>query len=378
MKNNKKLKLAFCLFKYFPFGGLQVDFMNIAKECMARGHKVVAYTISWEGARLEGLETILLPVSGVTNHARYQSFSEGVHEHIRGKDFDVLVGFNKMPGLDVYYAADVSYAAKMMERNRLHRYTPRYRTLMALERGVFDKESGTKVILLTEKEKAFYMDYYGTSAERFHLMPPGISKAFLPPADAGEIRARKREELGIEQEKTVLLMVCTNFKIKGVARAIRALAALPPDVSGKTVLLVVGKDNPRQYSRLAGKMKVLVQVRFIGARDDVPHLLMAADFLIHPASIENTGTVIVEALAANVPVLTTDICGYGSHVTQAGGGLLVGSPFDQDELNKALVFMLTSGKAKKWRANCKKYIEGADIFSRTQKVVDVIEKVIRS
>ncbi len=375
MKTTKKLKLAFCLFKYFPFGGLQVNFINIAKECMNRGHKVVAYTISWEGERPEGLEIILVPVSCMTNHARYKSFSKLVHDRIRGENYDVLVGFNKMPGLDVYYGADVSYAAKMMERSRLHRYTPRYRTLMALERSVFDKEAETKILLLTEKEKAFYMDYYGTAAERFHLMPPGISQACLPPADADEIRARKREELGIEPEKTVLLMVCTNFKIKGVARAIRALAALPPEVSRNAVLLVVGKDNPRQYSRLAGRMKVLDQVRFIGARDDVPHLLMATDFLIHPASVENTGTVIVEALAANVPVLTTDICGYGFHVTRAGGGQVVGSPFDQDELNRALLFMLTSNRAKKWRANCKQYIEDADIFSRAQKAADVIEKV---
>ncbi|MGM0655260.1 MAG: glycosyltransferase family 1 protein, partial [Thermodesulfobacteriota bacterium] len=137
MKTTKKLKLAFCLFKYFPFGGLQVNFINIAKACMNRGHKVVAYTISWEGERPEGLEIIRLPVSGVTNHRRYKSFSKLLHDRIRGANYDVLVGFNKMPGLDVYYGADVSYAAKMMERSRLHRYTPRYRTLMALERAVF-------------------------------------------------------------------------------------------------------------------------------------------------------------------------------------------------------------------------------------------------
>ena len=376
MKMNKQLKLAFCLFKYFPFGGLQVNFINIAKECMARGHKVVAYTISWEGETPEGLEVILLPVSGVTNHARYRSFSKLVHGHVRGANYDALVGFNKMPGLDVYYGADVSYAAKMKERSRFHRYTGRFRTLMALERAVFDKGSKTEILLLTEKEKHFYMDYYETGDHRFHLMPPGISRTCLPPADAGKIGAGKREELSIGQDKTVLLMVCTNFKIKGVARAIRAVSALPPEILRKTELLVVGKDNPRQYSRLAKQLKVLEQVRFIGARSDVPQLLMAADYLIHPASIENTGTVIVEAMAANVPVLTTDICGYSFHVTRADGGKVVGSPFNQEELNRALHSMLTSNLSNTWRANCKNYIEQTDIFSRSKKASDIIEKVV--
>ncbi|WP_175530223.1 glycosyltransferase family 4 protein [Desulfobacula phenolica] len=372
---NKKLKLAFCLFKYFPFGGLQGDFMGIAKECMDRGHKVVAYTISWEGKKPEGLEVRLLPVSGMTNHARYKSFAQLVHEYVKGESYDVLVGFNKMTGLDVYYAADVSYAAKMMERSRLHRYTPRYRTLMALERAVFDKGSKTEILLLTEKEKNFYMDYYGTTAERFHLMPPGISRAFLPPVNADKIGDEKREELLIGREKTVLLMVCTNFKIKGVARAIRAVSALPPEILRESVLLVVGKDNPRHYSHLAKQLKVLEQVRFIGTRSDVPQLLMAADFFIHPASVENTGTVIIEALAANVPVLTTDICGYSFHVTCAQGGQVVRDPFNQEELNQALSFMLTSDQRNVWQANCKKYIEHTDIFSRSQKVADFIEKV---
>lgn len=372
---NKPLKLAFCLFKYFPFGGLQVNFINIARECMARGHRVVAYTISWEGEKPEGLEVRLLKVSGLTNHARYKSFSQLLHGHLQGNNYDALVGFNKIPGLDLYYCADVSYAAKMKKRSKLHRYTGRYRTLMALERAVFEKESRTEILLLTEKEKQFYRDYYETAGHRFHLMPPGISRACLPPVNSDEIRSEKREALNISKENNVLLMVCTNFKIKGVARAIRALSTLPAEILSKTLLIIVGKDNPSQYNRLAKQMRVLDRVRFIGARNDVPQLLLSADFLIHPASIENTGTVIVEALAANVPVLTTDICGYSFHVTRADGGRVVGSPFNQEELDRALVFMLTSNLRKKWQVNCKNYIEQTDIFSRSQKASDLIEKV---
>ena len=41
--------VAFCLYKYFPFGGLQRDFMRIASTVAARGHHVRVYTQSWEG-----------------------------------------------------------------------------------------------------------------------------------------------------------------------------------------------------------------------------------------------------------------------------------------------------------------------------------------
>ncbi len=94
---NKKLNLAFCLFKYFPFGGLQVNFINIAKECMARGHKIVAYTISWEGEKPEGLDITILPASEVTNHARYISFVKLVHRHTRETNYDAWWGLIKFP-----------------------------------------------------------------------------------------------------------------------------------------------------------------------------------------------------------------------------------------------------------------------------------------
>ena len=39
------MQLAFVLYKYFPFGGLQRDFMRIALECQKRGHQIRVYTM---------------------------------------------------------------------------------------------------------------------------------------------------------------------------------------------------------------------------------------------------------------------------------------------------------------------------------------------
>ena len=43
------MTLAFCLFKYFPYGGLQRKLLLIAGICKARGHRVDIYTRSWDG-----------------------------------------------------------------------------------------------------------------------------------------------------------------------------------------------------------------------------------------------------------------------------------------------------------------------------------------
>ncbi len=371
----KKLKIAVCLYKYFPFGGLQVNFKNIVTELLNRGHKVDVYTISWEGDSIKGADISLLQVKGLTNHNRYESFAKEFNKIRAQKEYDAVLGFNKMPGLDFYYCADVSYAAKMKKRSPIFRFTGRYKKLMKLEREVFKQEANTKILLLTEKEKAFYLEYYNTGPERFFLLPPGISKKCLPPDDPDAVNKKKRKELNISRDKIIILMVCTNFKIKGVKRSIKALSSLPEDLRDACVLLVVGKDNPAPFKTLAKKNKVDDRVIFTGARTDVPELLCASDLLLHPASIENTGTVIVEAIAAGLPVITTDICGYSFHVEAADAGKVVASPFRQEALNEKLISLLGVRKENYFQKNALAYIKKTDVFSRAKKAVDIIEKV---
>ena len=63
------------------------------------------------------------------------------------------------------------------------------------------------------------------------------------------------------------------------------------------------------FKRLAKKLDLTHQVQFLGGRDDIPRFLFAADLLVHPAYNENTGTVLLEALVAGLPVVTTPTCG---------------------------------------------------------------------
>ena len=43
------MNLVFVIYSYFPYGGQQRDFMRILTECLARGHHITVYTLSWTG-----------------------------------------------------------------------------------------------------------------------------------------------------------------------------------------------------------------------------------------------------------------------------------------------------------------------------------------
>ena len=54
------MQLAFCFYKYFPFGGLQRDFLRIALACQSRGHAVRVYTLEWSGDVPAGFEVVIV------------------------------------------------------------------------------------------------------------------------------------------------------------------------------------------------------------------------------------------------------------------------------------------------------------------------------
>ena len=193
----RKANLALCLFKYFPFGGLQRDFLKIAESCIERGHQVKTYAAAWQGKTPAAMNVSILPVRGFTNHGRVESFAAHLKKRLDSGPFDAAVGFNKMPGLDLYFASDPCLAAKAALKHPLYRLFPRYRTYLRLEQAVFAKESKTEILLLSESEKVLFMKHYGTPEKRFHLLPPGIPEDRIAPHDANRIREQFRYELGL-------------------------------------------------------------------------------------------------------------------------------------------------------------------------------------
>jgi len=374
------MKLAFCLFNYFPYGGLQRDFLRIARLCRDRGHDIHVFTMRWEGEQEEGFHIHVLSTQGFQNHSRCRAFVHQVKSALAEQRFDRVIGFNKMPYLDVYYAADVCYVARIQEtRGWFYRCLPRYRAWKALEENVFAEDKHTQILLIAPQQAESYTHYYQTPATRFHLLPPGIEKNRVAPspAVAATIRERVRAAYAIDTHEHLLLMVGSGFKTKGVDRALRGLAALPTALRTACRLIVIGKDDPKPFVHLAHRLGISSQVKFVGGRYDVPDFLLAADLLLQPSYHENTGTAILEAIVAGLPVLTVAACGYAPYVLAAKAGAVLPHPFQQTAWNGQLERMLISDERKVWQQNALQFAQTADLYSLPEKAVSVIEAMGR-
>ncbi len=166
------MRLAFVLFKYFPFGGLQRDMRRIALACQSRGHEIHVYCLSWEGAVPEGFQVHVLPIKRRTNHAKYQAFHAALEARFPQEGIEGVVGFNRMPGLDIYYAADACFKEKLSQRNWLIQLGSRYRHFLLFEEAVFSPDSNTHVLMISPPQLENFVQHYGTPRERLHLLPP--------------------------------------------------------------------------------------------------------------------------------------------------------------------------------------------------------------
>ena len=107
------MRIAFCLFEYSPYSGLSLDFRRILQESLNRGHEAHVFVSAWHGAQLEDVPFTLLPAwRFASNHTKNKQFHDKLKTELSRNRFDIVVGFNKMPGLDVYYGADICYVRR--------------------------------------------------------------------------------------------------------------------------------------------------------------------------------------------------------------------------------------------------------------------------
>ena len=371
------MKIAICLHKFFPFGGLAKDFLNIANICHDRSHKIDIYVMEWRGNIPEHFDIHIVSVRAWTNHGKIKKFINWIDQELKKETYDLVIGFNKIPGLDIYYAADPCYIDRVMNQRRslIYRLSCRFNFHAKCEQSVFGLENETISLMISDIQRDIFKQAYGTPAKRLLFIPPGILRNRQRPNNWQQIRIKYRNKFCIDDE-FLLLMVGTAFKTKAVDRAIAVLASLPGIIQTKIKLFVVGEGSPKPYIKLAKQYGIEKHVIFLGGRRDIAHLLLSADLLIHPARRENAGNVILEAMVAGVPIIISGECGYHKHVINSDSGLVMPIPFSQTTFKKQILMMLHRNKLEQWSNNGLAYAASENLYDMPKKAVNIIEQIM--
>jgi D-inositol-3-phosphate glycosyltransferase len=201
------------------------------------------------------------------------------------------------------------------EREQAVRYEIERRTMAASQR----------IVALTDVDRQQMLRHYGSQAP-IAVIPGGVDlEQFSPRA-----KALARAQLGLDQERNVLLFVGRIQRLKGLEILVRAFGLLGE--MDAELLIVGGQAGTPAESReigrlqqLAAKLGVAERTRFVGAvaHLDLPTYYSAADVCVMPSSYESFGLVAVESLACGTPVVATRVGGLTSIVRDGETGMLV-------------------------------------------------------
>lgn len=342
---------------FYEFGGPPVKVEALARGLAGRGHEVTVLTADWGieprfrktgGKKIfsqtqygwqgedRGVKAVYLP-----SWLRYRatSWNPAIHRflenELRGHAAVHIFGLYDLLGPAAAKACRREKIPYVVEPIGMFVPIVRNVLLKRVYHGLYGKkmlEGAARIVATSEQEISELRDG-GIPDEKIVLRRNGVVRPEQLPA-----KGMFRQSKNISNKSLVILFLGRLSKKKSPDLLLRAFAAIPAKVEGRTVQLVFA--GPDEYGmeadlrELAAGLQVAERVKFIGAvfGEDKWAAYLDADVFVLPSQNENFGNTAAEAAIAGTPVIVTENCGIAPLLAE--GGMVV--PHEERALTEAL------------------------------------------
>jgi glycosyltransferase involved in cell wall biosynthesis len=236
------------------------------------------------------------------------------------------------------------------------------------------------VVALTPMEARDYRTLRVLTADQISIIHSGVelNRYHI----TAKKRQQKKKELGILPDSLVIGYVGWLIPIKGVSYLVRAMKNVAEKYP-KSLLVLVGKGDNKgaEEMRIKEQVKNLGladRVYFLGWRSDVDEIMGCFDIFVLPSLNEGMGRVLVEAMAAGLPIVASRVGGIPDLVKDGKNGLLV-PPADPAVLADAISSLLENKETRKrmgkaGRKMCRQYSTEAMVEQIDDLYMELLEK----
>lgn len=319
-------------------GGSGVVATELGKQLARRGHEIHFITSSIP-VRLRRFEKNICfhevrPEDyPVFHYPPYSlSLAAKMAEVVKAYDLDVLHTHYAMP-----HAASAYLAKQMLGDRGVKTVTTLHGTDITLvgqapsffavtKFSIEESDCVTSVSqwLKHETQRIFKPDHH------IHVIPNFVDVETFRPRD---VEAR-RKELASPDEKVVLHI--SNFRpVKNLSAVVKTFVRVRQQIGARLLLVGDGPERLR-VERMVEKLGIAPCVSFLGSQAYIEDILPLADAFLLPSFHESFGLVILEAMAAGVPVVATNVGGPPEVVVEGESGFLR-APEDIDGMVEALM-----------------------------------------
>lgn len=294
----------------------------------------------------------------------YFTFSKALKRHLSENHYSLIHSILPFDFADVYqprggtYAESIlrnaaSYQNKLLESyKRLTAFSNFRRSiLLRAERKLSEASNGPVIAALSDYVAKQFKEHYGTDTQRIVVIPNGVkTDKQIDVGQADRLRTQILAELGLKEadNPALFLFAANNFRLKGLAVLIKAMAATARyDTERKGYLIVAGNGNPHKYRHIAEKLNLHKKVIFLGYIRHIQNALSVIDVAILPTFYDPSSRYILEALAAGKPVITTRFNGATDLFVNNRHGKVIESPGDILALAEAVVYFTDTNNIQK-------------------------------
>lgn len=368
-------------------GGAETSTLQFIHRLMDAGVEVHVFTRS-RPAPAPGLDVHTVSGAAMTRTRRSITFAHRVERVLRNSPFDVIHAISPCRGADIYQPRGGT-VAESIERNLTLRHSPAVRELkryanrmnlkqrymLRMERAILGDPHGPIIVAISDYVVRQLRTHYGVPDTRIRKVYNGVDVDHAPPSQRAADRRAIRHEFVVADDELLVLTLAHNFRLKGVQRWMEAMAALASRGIVGIRSLVVGRGDSPRWHKLAERLGLNGRLVFVGPSGRVAEFLHAADVLVHPTYYDPCSRVVLEALAAGLPVVTTRWDGAAELIRNGTNGYVLREPTDVEQLADDVAGLLDLAARRRMAVAAAEVADRVSMERHARELLSIYEQV---
>ena len=378
---SRRKKVAVIIPKYGLIGGAE-GYVAELTERIARNPVYEVHVFANRWVALSDCVTFhRVPVISFPKFLTTVSFAYFVKKRIDKMDFDIVHTHDRIFAADIFTMHGVPHrfwTEKVRHKKMMSLYD---RATIWVERKFVHEGQCARYLAVSGLAREIFMKEYSPDPRLVEVVNPGCVVFEDNNREQRHDKKDIREKFGIDLEVPLILFVSMNFEVKGLGSLIAGLGELKRRQSADDFrLLVVGKGDQEAYRRLARKAGIEGHVIFAGSlpRGRLKAVYRAGDIYAMLSQFDTFGLVVLEAMAASLPVVISGNVGAKDVVREGVNGFVIEDTADAGRIAEKIGLLLNEERRIQMGRDALQTAREHTWDTAADKVLRVYEEIIQN
>ena len=374
--SNQPRKIAVVIPKYGLLGGAE----RFAAEMTGRLSRRSEYEFHvlahrWLGAPDSTVVFHKIPHLPFPRSFRPWAFAWFVQRTLNARKFDLVHSHDRIFHADIASLHCIPHSSWVRDI-RKKRTSLFDRSAIAVEKRMIQSGSNTAFLPVSSIAREAFQSEYCNLPGQWQIMHPGVDFERFSSPERGACRAEIHGKYGLSGCDFVALFVGMNFELKGLDTVMESIAiARRQKPHANIELLVVGRGNEGKYRAKAQALGISKAVSFAGPiSENIERYYRSADALMMLSDFDTFGMVVLEAMAAGLPVIIGPEVGARDLVEHGKNGFVLGNRNDSRAAADCLMILCEDEQWNPASSSARETARANDWTSRANDIATIYER----